>query len=90
MAQIRVDEKTGHPFCPGCQQRYEVLPYGLASHDSGEKFGPGARRQGTSAGQVAAFAEKHATCPEPGAPRYEVSARGVVVIDRRRWSDTDG
>jgi hypothetical protein len=82
VAQIRIDTRTGHPYCPGCHAEMPVLHWFLDSSVRGEPYGLRNARRGTSARAVQVFAAEHAACPERREVR-EVTASGMPVTDRR-------
>jgi hypothetical protein len=82
VAQIVLDEQQSGLYCLGCGARYRVLHWFFDSRVRGPEPWRGLSDQRCSEGpEVAAFAARHAACPEP---RRSVSeAGGIVTVDRR-------
>lgn len=80
MASIAPAGIWGCPRCEGCGEELFVLHHAL---DSSVRlpFTPEAAWRGSYGAHVAEFAAKHAMCPEP---YRELTAAGVLIVDRRR------
>lgn len=76
MAQIEIERSTGYPKCPGCGATFPVLAWFLDSRCRVQFQG----HRPSSAPEMAEFAARHAACQEP---IREVTAAGVLVVDRR-------
>ena len=83
MANVTPAGWLGRPRCEGCGEEMDVLPHAIVSSVR-EPFTSDAARRGSFGPRVAEFAERHADCPEP---RRDVTAAGVTVIDRRRFTE---
>lgn len=85
MAQIELEPGRwfGRPYCPGCGETFQGFgPWIIDSNIRGP-YGPDARRRGSKALEVAAFAERHRACAEP---LRSITATGIPVVDRRRFT----
>ena len=84
MAQIEMEEGVwfGHPRCSGCGERFTAfVPALLHPTARGPAFSEDYRRLGSKGAEIAAWAARHAACPDP---RWEVTTSGVAIVDRRQ------
>jgi len=81
VAQVTPTGWLGCPRCEGCGEEMYVLPFSPDSNrPPGGQFTKAQGARGSYGPRVAEFAAKHEACPEP---RYELTAAGVAVCDRR-------